>query len=236
MTKRDSARLVVLIILFWVFSSAPTQAQIGLGGYDAIMMVPTAKLQEVNTVAVGVGYIPQPYAVFLGPDHDNLRYFATFGFLPFLEISFRATKALKRKEGSIGDRMASFRLQILRETPTRPAVTLGLHDASALFRRKEWFHSLYGVATKSIFVMRHWNLETTVGYGVDWIETRVHEFVGLFGGVTWGYQKIISLKAEYDTDHFNYGLGFNLFGVVAGNVVVIDGKKLAFGLNLIRTL
>lgn len=225
-----------LIITIILLLHGVSIAQIGLGGIDAIMTVPTARILQDGNVAVGFGYIPKPYAIFLGPDHDNLPYFVTFGFLPFLEISFRATKALKRKEGSMGDRMASIRIQLLTETQNRPALTVGIHDVSAIFRTVEWFHSLYLVSTKSIFILNRLSVEPTIGYGVDWIETRNHEFVGLFGGISLGYRGLIFIKAEYDTKKFNYGLGFDLFGLLSANLAIIDGKKLAFGFNLRRRL
>ncbi len=214
-----------------------TLAQVGLGGVDAVMTVPTAEILEDGHVVVGFGYIPKPHGLWLAPDHDNLPYFATFGFLPFLEISFRATKALKRDEGSIGDRMASVRIQLFRETPSRPAITIGVHDIAGLVRSaNRHFYSLYGVATKSIDILPHVSIKPTVGYGVDWPKAELmKEFNGLFGGVSLGYRDFFFLKAEYN-DLLNVGLGIDLLNFLAVNLILIDGKDLGVGANFKKRL
>ena len=239
MTNSTSFRMrrsVLLGIVLVLLSTTMGNSQIGLGGVGAIMIAPTARILQDGHVVVGLGYIPKPYGIWLAPDHDNLPYFATIGFLPFLEISFRATKALERNTGSMGDRMVSVRLLVLEERQIRPAFTVGLHDASAIFRRKEWFHSLYGVATKKVYFSKHFDIETTIGYGVDWISRRNYEFDGPFGGVSIGYRNMFFIKSEYDTKKFNLGLGFDLIDFLSGNFVLIDQKKLGFGLNFRRCL
>lgn len=226
--------IIFMFFQLLIVSNESTLAQVGLGGVDAVMTVPTAEILEAGYVVVGFGYIPKPHGIFLGPDHDNLPYFATFGFLPFLELSFRATKALNRNQGSIGDRMASVRIQFVRETTNRPAVAIGIHDVSALVRRKEWFHSLYGVATKSIN-LSYFSIKTTVGYGVDWFTARRYEFNGIFGGVSLGFRDFFFIKAEYN-DLLNVGLGADLFNFLAVNLIFFDGKDIGVGANLKKRL
>ncbi len=211
-------------------------AQIGPGGFGAVMTVPTARVQQDGQLAIGFGYIPKPFALYSGPSYDNLAYFATLGFLPFLEVSLRGTHALKDSLNDIGDRMASARVQLFTENHGRPAVVVGLHDLIAIQGRKGYFTALYAVATKGLPMSRHLNAETTVGYGVDWIEARSHEFAGLFGGISLGYRRHLFIKGEYDTKRFNVGLGFEVKGILTANFVLLEGNKLAFGANLQKRL
>ena len=223
------------VVFLLVVSYNTAFAQIGLGGFDAVMTVPTAKLLPEGHLAIGFGYIPKPHAIFVGPDHDNLAYFVTFGFLPFMELSLRATKPLNYAGPAlIGDRMASLRVRLLSESTVRPALTLGIHDLSAVFREKEWFHSLYAVMTKSIFLSGV-AVETTIGYGFDVFEARQNEFNGVFGGISIRLHRLLFLKGEYN-DQVNFGIGIELFDFFVGNLVLLDGRDVAFGINLNQRL
>jgi hypothetical protein len=82
----------------------------------------------------------------------------------------------------------------------------------------------------------HLSVETTLGYGVDWIEARSHEFAGLFGGISLGYRRHVFIKGEYDAKRFNAGMGFEVKGIFTVNFVLLDGQKLAFGANLQKRL
>lgn len=212
--------------------NAPARAQIGLGGVSAIMTVPTARVLQDGYLAAGFGHYPKPYAVFAGPQHDNLAYFLTVGFLPFIEVSLRATRASDYELVSIGDRMASLRLQLVPERHYIPAVTIGLHDVIAIQGKEGWFEALYAVASKEFAVGTDFSLEPTLGYGVDWLEARNHEFNGIFGGLSLGFRKLIFLKAEYDASRYNAGLGFDLFNLLTANMILLDMKTMAFGMNV----
>jgi Exopolysaccharide biosynthesis protein YbjH len=228
-------RLFFIAVLLLFFNRA-VNAQIGIGGFDAVMTVPTARLLPDGDAVLGVGYIPSPYALFEVPGHDNLAYFATLGFLPFLEISIRATLSMNTEHPSIGDRMLSLRAQLLNETDRRPAVAIGLHDIAGLIDRTEgtnnYFTALYLVATKTRRLSALVNLETTMGYGVDWITAPSHEFDGLFGGVSAGFHKIFFIKGEYDAYRFNFGLGVKGGEFISANIVLMNGNKLAYGANI----
>lgn len=223
---------ILLAVLFVCHNLG--HAQIGLGGFSAVLTVPTARTLPDGVVAAGLGFIPKPYAVFGGDEYNNLAYFATIGFLPGLEISLRATRAQDYYLASIGDRMASVRLRGLPETRFTPAVTLGLHDVIAIQGEEGWFNALYLVATKEVKMHKHFNCEATFGYGVDWISARAHEFAGKFGGLSFGVAGVLFLKSEYDTQRFNYGAGVRVKSLLTAQVMFIAGKKdhAAFGLTL----
>ena len=230
-----------LFILFCLlFTSTLGTAQVGLGGFNAVMTVPTARFLPNGHVAVGIGYIPKPYAIFDTPEHDNLAYFATVGFLPSLEISLRATQSFNTTLPSIGDRVASVRVRFLSEKGNRPALALGVHDMATLLDREvganNWFHAFYLVATKMTTLPSQFNLEATIGYGVDWIPAPSYEFAGVFGGISIGYRHTLFIKGEYDANRFNYGFGLSVLGILNANLILIDGQKLGFGANINKRL
>ncbi len=228
-------RFFLIANLFFLAGHAGN-AQVGLGGFNAVMTAPTARLLQDGYAAVGVGYIPRPYSLYEGPDHNNLAYFAALGFLPFLEVSIRATLSMDTDYPSIGDRMLSLRAQLLAETSRRPALAVGLHDVAGLLDRAEgtnnYFTALYMVATKTRRLSSHFNLESTLGYGVDWIPAPSHEFDNLFGGISAGFREVLFLKVEHDAYRFNFGLGMKLREFVSANIVLMNGNKIAFGTNI----
>jgi len=63
-----------------------------------------------------------------------------------------------------------------------------------------------------------------------------YEFDGLWGGVSIGYRRCLFIKSEYDAMRFNIGFGVELGKFLSANLVLIDGKKMAFGANLKRSL
>lgn len=234
----QNLKFLITAILLCFYRLA--EAQIGLGGFSGVMTIPTARMLADKHVALGVGYMPKPYALYEGSEHDNLTYFAAFGFLPFAEISLRATRSSESRHPSIGDRVANIRLQILAETPHRPGVTIGLHDVIALLERKNgsnnWFTASYIVATKKTALSKRFAVDATLGYGVDWITAVSHEFDHLFGGVSIGVNDLLFFKGEYDAKRFNYGVGCHLYKFLSANLVFMDGKKAAFGANLRKRL
>jgi hypothetical protein len=231
--------LLFIIVLPALFGREG-RAQVGLGGFNAVITVPTGRLVQDGYAAIGVGYIPRPYALYEGPDHNNLAYFASIGFLPFLELDIRATLSIDTDYPSIGDRMISVRAQLLKETRRWPALAIGLHDIAGLIDRSEgpnnYFTALYVAATKTKNLSSYIDLESTLGYGVDWIKAPSHEFDDLFGGVSVGFDHVLFIKAEHDTRRFNLGLGVNWGAFLSTNIVLMNGNKMAFGANITTRL
>ena len=224
--------LIVKALTLFVLSSPTVWAQIGLGGFNAVLTVPTARVLPDGALATGFGFIPRPYALYGNPGHDNLAYFASVGFLPFLEVGLRATHALNDSLTDLGDRMASLRVRVLSETHMRPALVLGLHDLVAIQGRQGWFNSLYAVLTKNISISNHLILETTAGYGIKWKKARSHEFADLFGGWSLRYRELFFLKAEFDTHKLNYGLVLQMGKSLTALLAFLEGRSAAYGASL----
>lgn len=230
-------KIILIFTLLLLAAPSPSRAQIGLGGFHSIMTVPSAQLQRDGDITFGIGYVPKPYG-YAGEDYNTLAYFANVGFLPFLEIGLRATRALHYLP-SIGDRMLIVRLRLLKEAPHRPAIVIGMHDPYRAATSGDGgnFNALYVVATKTVFAADRFTLDATTGYGVDWFKkAQFHQFDGLFGGASLGYRRLLFLKGEYDAIRFNLGAGVELGKFLAANVVWIDVKKAAFGINLKKSL
>ncbi len=233
-TKSNASRCWILTSTLFLLVCNNSKAQIGLGGFNAVMTVPTAHTLQDGRVAVGFGFIPKPYTVYGGPDYDNFAYFAAVGFLPGVEISLRATRALDYYLPSIGDRMASVRLRVVPETRWLPALAIGVHDVIAIQGEEGWFNALYAVATKDVHAFKFFSFGATAGYGVDWIKARAHEFNGLFGGLSFGIGGLLFVKGEYDTQRYNFGFGVSAKSLLSANLTFIDGRRehAAFGATL----
>lgn len=229
------SRFLFAVVLV-LSASRAVNAQIGLGGFNAIMTAPTAHVMPDGYAALGFGFIPSPYTLYEGPERDNVAYFASIGFLPFVEIGIRATLSLDTDHPSIGDRMLSVRAQLFKESNHFPAIAAGLHDIAGLLDRAEgtnnYFTALYLVATKTRRLSEHFSLDATLGYGVDWIPAPSHEFDDLFGGASLGFRDMLFLKGEYDARRFNVGLGVKLRESLCASIVLMEGNKVAYGANI----
>lgn len=209
-TTKSVALLILVLAGFWPVQPVCCQALTGLSG---LVSVPTAEILDDLEFAVGINFLNRKHLTYFnGRQHTN-AYFVTMGFLPFLELGLRYSRALDPGPGSVGDRMVSARFQIVNERKVLPAVVIGVHD---LFSNVGGhFNALYGVASKQLSPQ----LGLHLGYGVNWLNARNHEFVGLFGGVSWSPVQIITFMLENDGQRFNGGLRFYFFqhiGVLVG--------------------
>jgi len=167
-----------------------------MGGYFSM---PSARMNEVGTAAVGFAYIP-PYR----------NYAATLQALDRLEFGVNYTTYIGIPDPAMGqygfgdfsDRGANVKVAMLKKEdgfPYFPEISVGLED----FYGTKRFHAFYVVATKEFLDL---NLEATLGWGKGRIK-------GWFGGAGWtpfrkssipGINRL-SLLAEWDaTDYENH--------------------------------
>jgi hypothetical protein len=186
-----------------------------LTGTSGLVTVPTAEMLGDGEVSFGATFFNKRYFAFSNNQYHGLAYYATLGYLPFLEISLRLTRCINYPEPqAIGDRMPSVRVRVYKEDEYIPSVVLGIHDFAAVFGGEEAinFNACYVVASK--------NIETNsgigkigfhLGYGTDWIAAFNHQFVGLFGGVSVSPKPFIVFMLEHDAEKFNIGSRATLF-------------------------
>jgi hypothetical protein len=119
-------------------------------GTTGLICIPTAHIIPDGKLALGVTYTDAQYSLF-GPKYAQVAYYATMGYLPFLEVSLRATEfpdfVQSKTYRSAIDRMASVKLQVMKENHYFPSVVLGVHDISGGALK---FNAQYIVVSKSI--------------------------------------------------------------------------------------
>jgi hypothetical protein len=200
--------IITILILFCSVAAAQAQTLLGTTGW---LNIPTADMQEDGTFYAGGSFIDKSYIEddVLG-QYNVLTYYFDLTFLPFLEISFGNTRLLDNTEdNNTVDRRFSFRIRPLRERKYVPAIVIGAHDIYTSISNKEitnqYFSSLYIVATKHIPVKKS-EFGLTLGYG--FAPSRVNQFVGLFGGLSFspGFYRPMNFIAEYDGKSINIGL------------------------------
>lgn len=177
-------------------------------GYSGLMLVPVADLAPDGEITAGISRIPILYANWF-PNRRTVMW-GRIGFLPFLEAGGMFVRPDHYTWG-FGDRSVYLKLQILREHGRWPSLTLGAQDFFAL-KALHWetataqhFGALYLVASRHT-TLGGVPLHLHLGYGPDWLVARTKMLTGLFGGVTWSPQRMVTLLAEYDAKSLNAGV------------------------------
>jgi hypothetical protein len=195
-----------------VCTSGAVSAQ-PLTGTSSVITVPVAYVPPDGTVTIGGGFVHRKYADYTRRRYHYAPYFGSIVFLPFLEVSYRFSRALVDLPFALGDRSVNVRLQLLSERGRRPALLVGAHD---FIRTTEGqtnnFNALYVVASKTFQpAPKLPRLSLHAGYGTDWISARNRKFVGLFGGLAVSPMHGYELLLEYDGDIFSAGQRIRLF-------------------------
>jgi hypothetical protein len=213
---------------------AQNQAHPSLGGSSGLFNVPTANVLSDGTFDFGYNVIDREWAYEGRGAIDNRIWFLSMGFLPRVEVTVRATvlpgeSLLEEVPVDAVDRMASARLQVLREGRWSPAFAVGIEDLKGTRR----FHSLYGVASRSVFregiPVR---AQISAGYGLRSIDAARYLLDGGFGGVELQFPHGISGIAEYDSEKWNAGLRLSLLSRVDFRLVFLNLDTISGGLSL----
>ncbi|MFL5384947.1 MAG: YjbH domain-containing protein [Longimicrobiaceae bacterium] len=184
-----------------------------LTGTTGLVTVPTATMPPDGTVTVGLNYVDRRYHDITKvplPGHPALIQFVSIGWLPFLEVGLRLTRAWGQSQQALGDRMVSLRLRLVEEGSRTPAVVVGIHDIVGT----RIAHAEYVTASK---VVRPVPILGTVGlhlgYGGDWSSLRVQgrQFTGVFGGVSITPVTWTTLLVEHDSDRLNAAVRLRLW-------------------------
>ena len=87
------------------------------------------------------------------------------------------------------------------------------------------FNASYLVATKRLNLFNSLNVDLHLGYGVDWVASAQHQFVGFFGGAELFAPSFFSLILEYDAKKVNGGIRLNLFKHFKCTVALLEMDK-----------
>lgn len=199
--------LICLAVLLPLF--AKSQALTGTTGYYNI---PSAEIHPDRTMFIGSNLLSKEYKKWGSPNHDAMNFFVTNSFLPFAEISIRFTRVIDLDDYSstVGDRMASARVRLLKEGRYYPAVLVGLQNFFTTLSsgNASHFNSTYLVVTKNFHLPKVIeNIGLTAGYGSDILQAADYQFIGFFGGIkiTPKRMNYLELMVEYDADKWNAG-------------------------------
>lgn len=201
---------VVIIIILFITSVAVGQS---LNGMTGLFNIPTADLAGDGRVFLGANYLERNHLKYAEGVRDVIAPFITIVFLPFVEVSIRINRQLNYfGESHVMDRMLSGRIRFLEETKYFPSITLGLQNPYSTLHSAKNFTSTYVVLSKnynfnSLFDRVHF----TIGYGSDIIDAANHQYIGMFGGLSFTFLNSIELMGEYDAERFNAGLRIKLF-------------------------
>ena len=197
-------------------------------GLPGLIDIPTATMIPDGYVDLNYN-VKRDFNVFPTVDEQQNFSFA-IGLLPRVTIGGRGTVANPDTGPFIArDISTNLQLLLLEEGPWWPAVAVGFQDLGG---GAQFFESNFLVLSKSLFG----RLRGTVGFG-----TGPDTLDGLFGGVELALHPLLTLMAEYDTDHINAGLRlfplpqkFEAYGIPRPVVDLIwqDGDDFAWGISV----
>lgn len=197
---------VALGLLYFCLGAVQVVGQIV--GTTSLITIPVADMPPDGTLVLGGGFVDGQYSDYLGGRVDYTPVFATVGFLPFLELSFRFSRPVDLDDRErLGDRMVSARLRLLSEKEHRPAIVVGIHDFLTVEERN-YFNALYIVYSKGFHFVVPISLH--LGYGSDVMNALAYQFVGVFGGIAATVVPHGELLLEYDAERINAGIRYEL--------------------------
>ncbi|MGD8777882.1 MAG: YjbH domain-containing protein [Ignavibacteria bacterium] len=227
--------LIHLLILFFLCRIA-LKAQ-SLTGTSGLVSVPTAEIAADGNLILGVNFLNKKYLEYTKYKYHAMAYFVTLGYLPFLEVSIRFTRQSLPQElrkTSVGDRMISLRLKILKEGIFFPAIVLGCHDIGTTISSGDarHFNSLYLVGSKIFhFNSIIKNIGFHLGYGADWMKSNHYQFIGFFGGISIPINSFSDFMLEHDSKYFNCGIKLLFLGKLQLLVSLMDLNGFSGGIS-----
>ncbi len=210
------------------FRNYATPSQLGMTG---LIYTPSAYLPEWGMLDFGFTHYHKNAAFARGANEYAERSFLTsVAFLPFMELGLKLTKPYTTPVDDnlgLGDRSISIRTQLVKEGKHRPAILIGIQD---IFSSNAYFKTNYVVFTKKTKV-KQLDMVTSLGYGHSPEEALGDYLQGAFGGIQL-YWKAVNFLAEYDTDQFNLGLGYQFKKMLFLKGALVDGRYFSGSINL----
>ncbi|MFZ4523312.1 MAG: YjbH domain-containing protein [Bacteroidales bacterium] len=209
--------LYTLLTCFFLSFSIAVQSQSdsGIPGY---VRIPVATFHEDGSLLFGASFLPKEHLSYSKYNRDALAVYANLTFLSFIEVDLRVTRQLNVPSGTshVVDRVPTVRFRILKEQKWVPAVAVGFHDVLTSIETGTAHHfgATYVVVTKNFHLAPlHLNVGTTAGWGMSKFIWKSDEFIGFFGGISLGIDRVkwMQLLCDYDGVTINAGLRATLF-------------------------
>lgn len=210
-------------------SDFSTPSHLGMTG---LVYTPSAYMPKWGTLDFGFTHFHKNASLtFEAGESAERTFLSSVTFLPFLELSLRITKPYSKVNSDsygIGDRSISLRAQVLKERKYVPAIVIGTQDP---FAYQAFFNTNYLVLTKK-YSFKKINVVTNLGYGVSFEEEARGDYLqGVFGGIQVHWQTLHS-SLEYDTNHFNFGFGYQLKEFLFLKAALVNGQYFTGNINL----
>lgn len=188
-------------ILLWMFMAAvlvlalsPALAGPSFRGYTGLVNIPTADSLDTGQYNLGAFFIQADHAA------DRTTIVANLGLIAGLEVG----AASEQPEGGNSDVVLNAKYQFANEGLIRPAMAVGIHDATDAFDSTPYL-VLSKSLTPPVEVFRHeiFNPRVHLGIGGGRLD-------GLFGGVSVGIGRTATLMLEHDGTDVNAGVRFSI--------------------------
>lgn len=189
-------------------------------GVTGLIRTPTADVMPDGRVALGTSWIPREQTSGLNAGASRSQpAFATLGFLPNLELTFRFTFYRDISSHFDGhdvnwpydlDRSLAAQYRLVRQRDWLPSLAVGTQDIDAGDDSSKVGRATYLVASRE-----EGPLDLHLGFGTG-------RFDGLFGGVELGLGDRVRLLGEYDTKDVNFGVRVRVL-----DCLTVDGAWLA---------
>jgi len=200
-------------------------------GFSGLIYTPSAYQNPWKTIDIGFTHFSKATSfTYQAGIKAERAFIANVVFLPRVAFSLKLTRPYDNlrpdaQSGSgrpqywgIGDRSYGLRVQVLKEKKRQPTLVIGVQDPSA---NLAFFNTNYLVLSKTV-EMKTVQFSTNLGYGVSIEDTAGDYLQGVFGGFSATWKQTITGMIEYDTQHFNVGLGYQLKNLLFLNVALID--------------
>jgi hypothetical protein len=215
MKRCCSCGAAVLCFVFIVSVASRGQSVCGVPGY---LTIPVATFNPDGSLLFGASFLPHQHLSYSEFQYDAFAVYTSLTFLSFIEVDLRVTRKLNYPsyQSHVADRVPTVRFRILKEKKRVPAVAVGFHDVLTSLDDGSAHHfgASYVVVTKNFTIApAHLKIGATAGYGAGKLVWENSEFVGPFGGISLGSDKIpwMDLLADYDGNTVNAGARFALF-------------------------
>jgi hypothetical protein len=214
-------------------------ASMSMVGTTGLVLIPTAHILPDGKLALGIAYPGAKYGSY-STNYAHV-YYATIGYLPFLEVSLKATEfpGLEWSEAfhSAVERKVNVKLQIIKESCYFPSIVLGVHDLYGVYMNS---NAQYIVISKSVQFPLIGSMSIHIGNAPNPIKLKnIYDYSmkGTFAGIEKGICKYLTVMLESDTHSYNIGLRIAPLGKRMNiDVVVLGLNRISGGMNVIIDL
>ena len=223
-----------------IILAQPGVAAMSIAGVTGLVGIPTARIMPDGKVAFGVGYTDREYGWY-APKYDQVAYYVTVGYLPFLEASVRVTtfpgSSPAGTHGWDKDRMVSVGLRVMDERRYMPSILIGGRD---IFGETVRFNALYVVMSRAVRLPIVGVLDVHLGCASDLMKELLlnsdllsHSMTGAFAGLEMRLCRYLAVMGEYDTRKCNVGLRIMPWGERANiDLAALGLKHISGGMSI----